>query len=146
MTKMTLAAMTTVVLAMIAAGCSSQSPDLVGAGQVGLQKDSAPGVHVMWAEVRQEGEYAVIRGSLVTKGAGTWRRVGHVDVKLTDAQGQAVAHACSEPIYVTLRGPGHGSKLKRFEVRTPASIPTDGNVRVAFRYGSDCEADAGKDS
>ncbi len=71
MMKMTLAALTAVVIAMIAAGCSSQSPDLVSAGQVGLEKDSAPGVHVMWADVRQEGEDAVIRGSLVPKGAGT---------------------------------------------------------------------------
>ena len=146
MMKMTLAAVTTVVLAMIAAGCSSQFPDLVGAGQVGLEKNSAPGVHVMWAEVRQEDEDAVIRGSLVPKGAGTWRRVGHVDVELTDAQGQAVAHACSKPIYVTLRGAGHGSKLKRFEVRTPASIPTNGKVLVTFRYGSECDADAGENS
>jgi len=146
MMKITPAAMTTVVFAMIAAGCSSQLPDLVGAGQVSLEKDSAPGVHVMWAEARQEGEDAVIRGSLVPKGAGTWRRVGHVDVELTDAQGQAVAHACSEPIYVTLRGPGRGSKLKRFEVRTPANIPTNGKALVTFRYGGECEADASENS
>ena len=146
MMKMTPAAVTTVALAMIAAGCSSQFPDLVGTGQVGLEKDSAPGVHVMSAEARQEGEDAVIRGSLVTKGAGTWRRVGHVDMELTDAQGQTVAHACSEPIYVTLRGPGRGSKLKRFEVRTSANIPTNGKVLVTFRYGGECEVDAGEDS
>ena len=146
MMKMTLAAVTAVVLAMIAAGCSSQSPGLVGAGQLSLEKNSARGVHVMWAEARQEGEDAVIRGSLVTKGASTWRRIGHVDMELTDAQGQAVAHACSEPIYVTLGGPGRGSKLKRFEIRTPASIPTDGNVLVTFRYGGECDADAGEDS
>ncbi len=142
MIKMTPAAMTTVVLAMIAAGCSSQFPDLVGAGQVRLEKVSAPGVHVMWAEVRQEGKHAVIRGSLVPRGAGTWRRVGHVDVQLTDAQGQPVAHACSEPIYVTLRGPGHGSKLKRFEVRTPASIPTNSKALVTFYYLHDSSAAA----
>ena len=141
--KMTLTTVTTVVLAMIAAGCSSQSPDLVGAGQVGLEKNNAPGVHVMWTEARQEGKDAVIRGSLVPKGAGAWRRIGHVDVELTDAEGQTVAHACSEPIHVTLRGPGRGGpKRKRFVVRTPASIPTNGKVLVTFRYGGACEADA----
>jgi len=143
MTKRTLVAVTAVVLAIMTAGCSSQSPDLVRAGHVSLEKVGAQGVNVMWAEVRQDGEHAVISGSLVPKGAPGWRRVGHVDVELTDAQGQTVAQACSEPIYVTRRGPGHGTKIKRFEVRIPANVPTDGKAQVTFHYGAECEQNAG---
>lgn len=143
--KKRLAILTTAFLAMMA-GCSSQSAVLTSEKQVELTNDSNSGVHVAWAEARQKGETTVITGVLASRGAGNWRRVGHVDVKLTDAQGKSVAHACSEPICVTLRGPGRGSKLKHFEVRTPAIIPADGKASVTFRYGGTCKADIGGES
>ena len=60
-------AWTGVVLIVALAGGCNRGPDLVRAGQVSLQKTGAPGVRVMWAEVRQEGPTAVVTGSLVTR-------------------------------------------------------------------------------
>lgn len=133
-----------VVLIGIAVGvscvisCASPCPDLVRSGAVRLVKSSPPGVRLMWAEVRQEGDYAVIRGSLIRRGAGTWRRVGHVHVEFIDAEGKPTACACSKLLYVMLRGPGRGRRLNRFEVRTPTAVPLGGTVWVTFLYGRIC--------
>ena len=116
-------------------GCVSQQPDMVRAGDVSLEKISPNGVHVMWAQVRQEGEYVVITGSVTPRGVGTRRYSGYVDVELTDSSGEVVGRGRSERIDVPLRGPGKGTRLKRFEVRVKAVVPANGNVRVAYQMG-----------
>ena len=58
-----------------------QGQDLVGAGQLSLEKIEAEGVRVMWTEVRQQGDVAIVTGSLLPRnpavrqyrhGTGRW--------------------------------------------------------------------------
>lgn len=120
-------------------GCSPRASDLVSDGAVSLHKTSDKGVRIMWAEVRQEGQYAVVTGRLVPGGARSWRTVGHVDVEFAGPDGQVVAQGCSKPMHVLRCYPGHGSNTRRFEVRSQTNLPAGAKVQVAFRYGAECE-------
>ena len=101
-----------------------------------VTKVHARGVQLMWAKVRQEPEYAVVTGSLTLKGVANRKYSGHVDVEFMDSDGKLIERAHSETIYVAQRGPGKGSKLRRFSVRLKTIAPQNGNVRVVYHLGS----------
>ena len=90
----------------------------------------------MWAEVRQEGEYAVVTGSLTPKGVGIRHYSGHVDVEFVDSEGELNKKVRSETIRLCLRGPGKGPKFRRFRIRANTVVPEGGTVRVAYHLGS----------
>ena len=129
-----------VFAAAMIAGCSEQGPDLVSNGTLSLEKVNAKGIHVMWAELRQEGEDVIVTGGLVAKGVGNWRRSGHVGVQLLDANGNVVEQACSDLIYMSLRGPGRGPRIKNFKVRMQATASQGKTARVTYHIGSDCNS------
>lgn len=119
------------------AGCSAGNPDLVASGSVNLEKVNTEGVRVMWAELRQKDTNVMVaEGRLVETGARTLPRNGHVEVRLFDANGKAVAEACSKPIGMSFRGPGRGLKTRRFAVRINATAPQGGTARVAYHLGN----------
>jgi len=122
-------------------GCSTAGPDLVASGSVNLEKVNTEGVRVMWAELRQEdANVTVAEGRLVQTGARTSPRNGHVEVQLFDANGKAVAKACSKPIRMSFRGPGRGLKTRIFAVRINAAAPRGGKARVAYHLISNCDS------
>jgi hypothetical protein len=134
--KMALLAMTT-ALAAIAAGCGPSTHGQVHAGRISLEKESAQGVHVMWADVRQDGDDAVVFGTFVWKGAGTWRRIGHIDVRMVDDEGTAVANTCSAPTQIMHSGLSVRRNLRgRFELKGSMTDPAP----RCTRSGSSCPA------
>ena len=132
----------TVVLAVVAlSGCSQRGPGMVDAGSLSLSKVDVRGVHIMWADVWQDGADAVVRGSLMPSGVANRRHAGHVRVELLDARGSVVKQACSKTIYVSQRGPGKGTRLNRFEVRLDGTVQAGGRVRVTYHGGRQgCQA------
>ena len=126
--------------AAVITGCSGRGPDLVSNGTLSLEKVNAKGIHVMWVELRQEGEDVIVTGSLVSKGVSNWRRSGHVRVQLLDANGGVVEQACSDLIYMCLRGPGRGPRIKDFKIRMHATASQGETARVTYHLGGDCKS------
>ena len=124
------------VISILTFGCVSSQPDMVKSGEVTLEKVNAPGVHVMWAEVRQDGDDGVVTGRVVPRGAGVRRFYGHVDVAFLDSQGKLAEQMQPYTLNLFLRGPGRGPTSRRFEVREQMTIPTGGTVRVIYHLGS----------
>ena len=122
------------VLLTLAVGCQ-RGPDLVRTGRVRLDKSSDRRVRVMWAEVRQDGPYAVLTGSTVVKGALTKKYIGHIEVEYRDAEGNLVAQDTSKTLVFYRRGPATDPLFRRFRVVTATNVPLGGSVRVIYRGG-----------
>ncbi len=129
------------VIAILAFGCVFSQPDMVKSGEVSLEKVNAAGVHIMWAQVRQDGDDAVVTGRVVPRGGGARDVSGHVDVVFLDSQGGLAGQMQSDTLRTDaarlfLRGPGRGPRSRRFEIRKKMTIPIGGKVRVIYHLGS----------
>ncbi len=118
----------------VTVGCQRR-PDLVRTGQVRLHKSSDRLVRVMWAEVRQDGPYAVLTGSTVVKGAMTKKYIGHIEVEYRDVEGNLVARDTSKTLVFYRRGPRTDPLYRRFRIETATNVPVGGTVRVVYRGG-----------
>jgi len=119
---------------LVVSGCQVRGPDMVASGEVSLEKVDAPGVRVMWAEVRQDGDYAVVNGA-VTPAGGNYEYIGYVDVKFLDPAGRLVQQAMSETIPLSSQSPERGASIKHFEVQAMTVVPVGGTVQVSYLLG-----------
>ena len=116
---------------VVIAGCGGQGYTASG-GDVDLPKGD--GVRVTWAEVRTDGNGAVVVGRVMPSGAVTRRHAGHVDVEYVDADGKVVAKASSPTIYLLNRGPGKGLQGKAFRVPVAAAPRAGSTLRVTYHH------------
>ncbi len=123
-------------LILLAPGCVEQSPDMIRSGQLSLEKTGIVGVNVMWAQVRQEGDLAVVTGSVIPKGASLRRYLGHIYIEFFDSNGTLVGKAQSKPFWVITPGTKGGPRHVRFRVESETIVPIGGKVLVAYRRGS----------
>ncbi len=124
------------VVAVLLSGCIQAGQDLVEADRLSLEKVKAKGVRVMWAEVRQDGETAVVTGSLLPRGPAFRRYAGQVVVELISADGKVVGKGRSRTLYLCQRGPGRTPGMTHFMVYVQAAAPEGGKVRVGFSHGT----------
>ncbi len=117
------------------AGCADRPPDMIRAGQLSLEKSGIVGVHLMWAEVRQVGDLAVVTGTLTPRGASLKQNLGHIYIEFFDSTGTLIAKAHSKPFWVNVPRADSGSWLVRFRVESQTIVPVGGKVLVSFRRG-----------
>ncbi len=132
----TITASALIVLAVVS-GCTTGGTDLVAAGAVSLEKVHSEKVRIVSAEVRQDGENAVVTGSVAAATKSLRGYHGYVEVEFVDSQGELLRRVRTETFYTPPKCSCKGSRSRGFYVSTRMAVPDGGGVRVAYHLGTD---------
>ncbi len=115
---------------LLVLGCAPNRASLVESNNVSVERMATPHVYFPWVDVFRENGAAVVKGAIRQRYQHKHSMSGHIDVLLSDPDGQVIeqAQASIRPHRLTRRGP----KQAHFDVPLTTMPPDGAVIRVQY--------------
>jgi hypothetical protein len=120
------------------AGCASNQVSCLHDHKIVTAKADSSAVHIRYVDVRHEGDALQISGTLERRGMSADSISTHIDISLSDEQGQLLKKVRTEKIYVPRHQVGKGPHWTQFEAVIPVAVQGDITVHAQPHSDAAC--------